>query len=54
MRPVIITMRFPRVSWPRLEDIGAAIMAAPSPYGRTFESFMPRLDEEEPSHQTRH
>lgn len=41
MRLGFITSRLGRLSLPRLEDIGAAMMAAPNPCGRTFESFMP-------------
>jgi hypothetical protein len=50
MRLDIITRRLADkglAALPRLEDIGAAMMAAPNPCGRTFESFMPLFDEEE-------
>ncbi len=54
MRLDILATRLARMGLPRLEDIGAAMMAAPNPCGRTFESFMPRFDEEEAELETLH
>jgi hypothetical protein len=54
MRFTVITARLPRVSFPSLEDIGAAMMAVPNPSGHTFESFIPHLDNDEPDQETRH
>ena len=48
------TTRLARMPMPRLEDIGAAMMAAPNPCGRTFESFMPRFEEDETEPETQH
>ena len=54
MRLALFTTRLVRMPMPRLEDIGAAMMAAPNPCGRTFESFMPLFEEEESEPETRH
>jgi hypothetical protein len=54
MRFTILTARLPRMPLPTLEDIGAAMMVVPSPSGHTFESYMPRFDDEKPEADTRH
>ena len=54
MRLDIITTRLAGIGLPRLEDIGAAMMAAPNPCGRTFESFMPQFEEDEAEPETQH
>jgi len=55
MRLTILTARLPRMPLPRLEDIGAAMMAVPNPSGHTFESFIPhREDDDEPDTERRH
>ncbi|MFZ2030802.1 MAG: hypothetical protein WAU68_10870 [Vitreimonas sp.] len=54
MRLTILTARLPRMPFPTLEDIGAAMMAVPSPSGHTFESFMPKFEEEKPDTEARH
>lgn len=54
MRLAIITVQFPRMPLPRLEDIGAAMKAVPNPCGHTFESFIPHFEDDEPEAETRH
>jgi hypothetical protein len=54
MRFTILTVRLPRMPLPTLEEIGAAMMVVPNPSGYTFESYMPRFDDEEPEADTRH
>ena len=49
----LFTTALARMPMPRLEDIGAAMMAA-NPCGRTFESFMPQFEEDETEPETRH
>jgi hypothetical protein len=46
MRLSLPTARLPRMPLPRLEDIGAAMMAVPNPCGRSFESYLPQRKEE--------
>lgn len=47
MRLDIIAARLPRLPFPRLEDIGEALMAVPNPHGHTFESYLLQRDQDD-------
>lgn len=53
LRLAILTARLRRVPLPRLEDIGAVVMAAPNPWGHTFERFLPPLEMNEDTDEPR-
>lgn len=54
MRFAVITARLPHMPLPTLEVIGAAMMFVRNPSGHTFESYMPRFDDEKPEADTLH